>query len=260
MLGRGGGATGRGAGPLGRCRTAVRQQALPDPWAASVRQSRGTRGGAGPGRPPGGEKLVRRGGAPDRCRHGCSRVSGPDAPERGSGCCRYAALCGVGAPLGTPPSWLSMRLPRTSRGSQSLTNLPYGLMIRACSEPKSTSTAISPSIPVTRPRPCSSCVTRSPSANCLGGRVAGGLKGLDGRWRRAAAGFVITSSMRLVSEPAPHAPANATKPRSPGATTAHPVSPSPAPRSRGCTTGSAGLGRFTRRPGAVSGPCEVDRR
>ncbi len=35
--------------------------------------------------------------------------------------------------------------------------------------------------------------------------MTGGLKGLDGRWRRATAGFVIVLSMRLMGELPRHA-------------------------------------------------------
>lgn len=63
----------------------------------------------------------------------------------------------------------------------SLLILAYGLRIRSCAEPKSTSTAIPSSMPITRPRPYMSCVTWSPTANCLGGGVTGALKGLVGK-------------------------------------------------------------------------------
>lgn len=75
-------------------------------------------------------------------------------------------------------------LRRDQRGrsrSQRLVNLVYGLMIRVCSEPKSTRTAIPSSTPITRPRPYTSCVTRLPTSKCLGVGAAGALKGLVGR-------------------------------------------------------------------------------
>lgn len=59
--------------------------------------------------------------------------------------------------------------------------LAYGLKIRFCAEPKSTSAATPSSIPITRPRPYMSCVTWSPTAKCLRGGVTGALKGLVGR-------------------------------------------------------------------------------
>lgn len=65
--------------------------------------------------------------------------------------------------------------------SYSLFIFEYGLKIRSCAEPKSTSTAIPCSMPITRPSPYMSCVTRSPTANCLGTGVAGALKGLVGK-------------------------------------------------------------------------------
>src|ERR1039457_1726297 len=71
-------------------------------------------------------------------------------------------------------------------------------MIRSCREPKSTSTAVSSSTRMTRPRPYRSWVTWSCTSNTSTGAAAGGaLKGLLGRWRRgmARAGF-ITTSMR----------------------------------------------------------------
>ncbi len=74
-----------------------------------------------------------------------------------------------------------------------------GLRMRICSDPKSTSTAISSSTRVTRPRPYVSWTTRSPRANRSHRGVTGALKGLVGKWRLGAAGLVIGSSMRLPS-------------------------------------------------------------
>ena len=65
--------------------------------------------------------------------------------------------------------------------SYSLVILAYGLKIRICVEPKSTSAAIPSSMPITRPRQYMSWVTWSPSAKCLGAGVAGALKGLVGK-------------------------------------------------------------------------------
>lgn len=67
----------------------------------------------------------------------------------------------------------------------------YGLEIRAWREPKSTSIAIPSSTPMILPRPYWSCETRSPRAKCLASGATGVLKGLVGRWRRGAEGFVI---------------------------------------------------------------------
>ncbi len=69
--------------------------------------------------------------------------------------------------------------PDRARRSYSLLILAYGLRIRCCVEPKSTTAAIPSSIPVTRPRPCTSCVTWSPTANCLGGSATGTLKAVS---------------------------------------------------------------------------------
>ena len=74
--------------------------------------------------------------------------------------------------------------------------LVYGLAIRCCIEPKSTTTAIPSSTAVTRPRPYVSCVTRSPTANRWHGGATASLNGLVGRKRLVTPGFVIISSMR----------------------------------------------------------------
>lgn len=63
----------------------------------------------------------------------------------------------------------------------SLVILAYGLKIRICAERKSTSAATPSSMPTTRPRPYTSCVTWSPTAKCLGAGVTGALKGLVGK-------------------------------------------------------------------------------
>jgi hypothetical protein len=68
-----------------------------------------------------------------------------------------------------------------AQGSYNLVILEYGLRIRICTEPKFTSTATPSSMPITRPRPYTSCVTWSPSAKCFGAGGTGALKGLVGR-------------------------------------------------------------------------------
>jgi hypothetical protein len=79
---------------------------------------------------------------------------------------------------------------------QSLVSLAKGDKIRTRREPKSTTTASSPSTMMTRPRPYLSWVTWSRTANCAtGGSRGRALKGLPGRGRRdaARAGFINTS-------------------------------------------------------------------
>src|ERR1017187_4260254 len=70
----------------------------------------------------------------------------------------------------------------TQRPDQSLVSLLYGALILACWGPKSTSTAMSCSTPMTTPRPYLSCVTWSCTAYCSSGGAAGGaLNGLPGK-------------------------------------------------------------------------------
>ena len=84
-----------------------------------------------------------------------------------------------GCPSGAENS--EVRSMRGSPFSYSLVIFEYGLRIRICDEPKSTSTAIPSSTPITRPRPYMSCVTWSPTAKCLGAGATGALKGLVGK-------------------------------------------------------------------------------
>lgn len=85
-----------------------------------------------------------------------------------------------GLPFGTGPS---RRLACRDRAQRfyNLLILVYGLKIRCCAEPKSTSAAIPSSMPITRPRPYMSWVTWSPTAKCFGGGGTGALKGLVGK-------------------------------------------------------------------------------
>jgi len=86
----------------------------------------------------------------------------------------------TGLPFVTGPSW-GLACRDRARRRYSLVILAYGLKIRICVEPKSTSAAIPSSMPITRPRPYMSCVTWSPMAKCLGAGVTGALKGLVGK-------------------------------------------------------------------------------
>jgi hypothetical protein len=65
---------------------------------------------------------------------------------------------------------------------QSLTIRVNGDVTRTLVGAKSTTTAVSPSTRMTRPRPYLSCVTMSSTSYCsTGGASGGGLKGLEGR-------------------------------------------------------------------------------
>lgn len=83
-------------------------------------------------------------------------------------------------PLRYRPSW-DLAFLQWTRRSYNLVILAYGLRIRSCVEPKSTSAAIPSSTPITRPRPYMSCVTWSPTAKCWGVGVTRALKGLVGK-------------------------------------------------------------------------------
>ena len=111
-------------------------------------------------------------------------VGGGDAAVEQRGCFSGAENSDVGSMRGlsfvTGPSW-GLECRDRAQWSYSLVILAYGLKIRICAEPKSTSAAIPSSMPITRPRPCTSCVTWSPVAKCLGAGVTGALKGLVGK-------------------------------------------------------------------------------
>lgn len=145
-----------------------------------------------------GVLAVRRGRsaavAPGRARGAVWFSVGAHPPRRHTGRCPTV-------PLGV----LRPRAARRNRpsaggvGGQSLNIAVYGWVMRSCRDPKSTSTAMSPSpsTAMTRPRPYPSWVTRSPMAKCLRGASARVLKGLVGRGRRPAENFVIPASMHL---------------------------------------------------------------
>jgi hypothetical protein len=87
-------------------------------------------------------------------------------------------------------SWPGIRLLHI-RAGQSRSIRVYGLRTRTWRAPKSTSIAMPSSTPTIVPRPYWSWETRSPRLNSLATGMTGAAKGLVGRWRRGAEGFVI---------------------------------------------------------------------
>lgn len=111
-------------------------------------------------------------------------VGGGNAAVEQRGCSSRAENSDVrsmrGLPFVTGP-WRGLACRDRAQRFYSLVILAYGLKIRICAEPKSTSAAIPSSMPITRPRPYMSCVTWSPTAKCLAAGVTGALKGLVGK-------------------------------------------------------------------------------